>query len=121
MAASKRITPCSAALPVRVPHLMQFHTRYSGLASVSNYFCIHPTPLPESHPLAYLTSAIVEAQLVSAPTIVAVPEEKENAPTVSVIATATAEIKAEAGLVIQATIFATATSWPHRTALWIRQ
>ncbi|KAI9440910.1 ribonuclease H2, subunit C [Lactarius indigo] len=100
MATSTRIALCPAAPPLRVPHLMPFHIQYSGPAPVSTYFRIQPAPLPESHPCP--PSVAVEAQLVSTTsTVVAVPEEKENAPVVSDVvtptplATATAEINAE--------------------------
>jgi len=64
---------------------MPFHIQYSGSAPVSTYFRIHPAPLPESHPCPP-TSVVVEAQLVSA----ASTEEKEDAPTVAAVVTATA-------------------------------
>ena len=77
---------------------MPFHIQHSGSAPVSTYFRIHPAPLPESQPCP--PSAVVEAQPVSAAsTVVATPEEKENAPTVSAVVTA--EIKAETEPVIK--------------------
>ncbi|KAH9009452.1 ribonuclease H2, subunit C [Lactarius hengduanensis] len=105
MATSTRITLCPAAPPIRVPHLMPFHIQHSGPAPVSTYFRIQPAPLPESHPCP--PSVAVKAQLVSTTTVVVVPEEKENASVVSVVATstslatATAEIKAEIDPVIK--------------------
>ncbi len=103
MATSTRIAHCPAAPPVRVPHLTPFHIQYSGPALPTFVSNLHPCQNPIRVP-----RLAVEAQLVSATsTVVAVPEEKENAPAVSAVVTATAlatatvEIKAEIDSVVE--------------------
>src|SRR5882762_3697470 len=101
MATSTRIAQCPAAPPIRVPHLMPFHIRYSGPAPMSTYFRIQPLPPPPPETNPPSISIAVETQPVS--TVVATPEEKEeNAPAVSAVLTTTAtttaaeKIKADA-------------------------
>jgi hypothetical protein len=75
---------------------MPFHIQYSGPAPVSTYFRIQPAPLPGSSP----PSVAAETQPVSTDSaVVAVQEEKENAPAVSAVVTA--EIQAETDPVIK--------------------
>lgn len=77
---------------------MPFHIQHSGPAPVSTYFRIQPAPLPESHPCPCPPSVAVETQPVSASTLAAVPEEKEDTPTVSALVTAAALTAATADI-----------------------